>query len=497
MRFWAAMGTYLNPDEALHFGLVNQNTVAEAYRNSLTNAHPPLLFVVLYFWRFVGDSEIMLRLPSVLANTTAVWMLFQWVRLVLGNSAGFIALFLGAFSPPLIGLAAEIRQYSILLASLTSALYFLERAFRDKSTRAMWLFSVFLYLGILTHYSALWFTAALGIYALIRIRELPLNIAASWVASQCGAAVIYVLLYFTHISKIKGSPMAADAFAGWLREVYYHPESQGLFEFVRGSTASFFGYVLSLRAGGLIVALVFFAGVLWIMIRGDHRDRRVPWQFGVLLILPFVLNCLAGILGVFPYGGTRHCVYLSLFAIAGISSLVARAALDKLWSVWIAAVVLVPMWLFVAVAPPQQIVPSLQKAELMRDAIAYLRSSAPPNGYVFTDGQAGSLLDYYLGRDQVGATAIECGEFRQIQYGSYRLISYHNWQLPADMLAQRVSEWRSMCNVPAESVWVFDGGWDENILPSLRNVTPVWYSRERQFGDKLSVFEFSRPPVIP
>ena len=67
-RIWAASGTFLNPDEALHFRLANQTSWLLAYRQSLTASHPPLLTFVLYFWRLLGTSELWLRMPSVLAE---------------------------------------------------------------------------------------------------------------------------------------------------------------------------------------------------------------------------------------------------------------------------------------------------------------------------------------------------------------------------------------------------------------------------------------------
>src|SRR6202035_2183696 len=42
---------FLNPDEALHFLLASQPSVGLAYKAALTNAHPPLLILVLHYWR--------------------------------------------------------------------------------------------------------------------------------------------------------------------------------------------------------------------------------------------------------------------------------------------------------------------------------------------------------------------------------------------------------------------------------------------------------------
>src|SRR5580698_7193895 len=117
-RLWTASGTFLNPDEALHFRLANQLSLALAYKESLTAAHPPLLIVLLYFWRALGTSELWLRLPSVLAGAIFCWMFYKWLSKAAGALAGLIGLLLVAFLPPIVLLAAEVRQYALLLAFL-------------------------------------------------------------------------------------------------------------------------------------------------------------------------------------------------------------------------------------------------------------------------------------------------------------------------------------------------------------------------------------------
>src|SRR5512143_3924883 len=96
-RLWIAHGTFLNPDEALHFQIANQSSWSAAYRASLTTAHPPLLIFVLHFLRGLGTSELALRLPSVIAGTLFCWLLFRWVTFCFGRAPGWIALMLAAF----------------------------------------------------------------------------------------------------------------------------------------------------------------------------------------------------------------------------------------------------------------------------------------------------------------------------------------------------------------------------------------------------------------
>src|ERR1700723_1905756 len=124
-RLWAASGTFLNPDEALHFRLANQVSLNLAYRQSLTASHPPLLILVLYFWRALGTSSLWLRVPSILAGVVFCWMFYKWLSNAAGKLAGMIGLLMVALLPPVVLLTSEVRQYALELAFLASALYLL------------------------------------------------------------------------------------------------------------------------------------------------------------------------------------------------------------------------------------------------------------------------------------------------------------------------------------------------------------------------------------
>src|ERR1035438_4088872 len=203
-RLWTASGIFLNPDEALHFRLANQLSLALAYKESLTAAHPPLFILFLYFWRALGSSELWLRLPSVLAGAVFCWIFYKWLSKAADTLTGFIGLFFVSLLPPIILIAAEVRQYALLLAFLMSALYFLDGAFAENSPIRMAAFSLYLYLAMLSHYSAFLFAAALGLYALFRIftERTPTRVAAAWAMGQLGGLAIAALLYKTHLSKL-------------------------------------------------------------------------------------------------------------------------------------------------------------------------------------------------------------------------------------------------------------------------------------------------------
>ncbi len=150
-RLMEARAYFLNPDEAFHILLSSQRSVGLAYQADLTSAHPPLLILVLYYVRSLGQSELLLRMPSVLAGTAFCWLTYSWLKQVTDRSTAFLGLLLLSFAPSLIELSAEVRQYALLLFFVAACLWLSERAIRSDSWLLMVLFSLCLYGALLTH----------------------------------------------------------------------------------------------------------------------------------------------------------------------------------------------------------------------------------------------------------------------------------------------------------------------------------------------------------
>ncbi len=81
----------------------------DVYKAGLTNAHPPLFFLLLHFWIRLGDSEFFLRLLSRGPGDS-----LSLGSLSVGSdsgrrSAALAAVALLSFSPALVALSAEVR----------------------------------------------------------------------------------------------------------------------------------------------------------------------------------------------------------------------------------------------------------------------------------------------------------------------------------------------------------------------------------------------------
>jgi Dolichyl-phosphate-mannose-protein mannosyltransferase len=516
-RLWKASGTFLNPDEALHFRLANQPSLALAYKESLTASHPPLLTLVLYFWRFFGTSELWLRLPLVLAGAAFCWMFYKWLSNAAGYLAGFIGLLFAALLPPMVLLSAEIRQYPLLLVFLASALYFLDDAFARKSVGRMAAFSLCLYLAMLSHYSAFLFAAALGIYALLRMfaDRPPASVRWLWAIGQLGGLALAIFLYESHISKL-GVGESRTALQGWmseffLRRSYFDPSHDHRLTFLLGHTFGVFQYFFGQLAVGDLMGVLFIVGVILLLRgKGFPEDRASQlassklqssqlrsWQrqrrLGMLLILPFAIAAVASLAHVYPYGGTRHVAFLVIPGIAGVSVAIACLVGGR-WArgAAITAFVFAACIAFGKPRPPLMERGDQDRAR-MAAAIDFVQQNVGPSDLIFTDYQTDLILGHYLCGQRPIVLNLAAPNFEEFSCAGHRVISadYKEWMFLADNFTQ---EWPQFVQAyrlkPGDTVWIVQAGWGIGLPEDLRNrVAEFRDLRFESFGKNIKIFK--------
>jgi hypothetical protein len=508
-RLWTASGTFLNPDEALHFRLANQPTLSLAYKASLTAAHPPLLTVLLYFWRDLGASELWLRLPSVLAGAAFCWIFYKWLTKAAGNLTGVIGLLFVAFLPPIVLLAAEVRQYSLLLAFLASALYFLDEAFAKNSPAQIVAFSICLYFAMLFHYSAFFFAAALGLYALLRIftERPPASLVAAWVIGQLGGLALAVLLYKTHISKL-GAGESRMALQGWMSESYlqrsyFDPTHDNPVTFLAGHTFGVFQYFFGQLAVGVAMGLLFFLGVaLLLRGKGFSADPASSRRLGIFLLLPFAIASAASLAHVYPYGGTRHVAFLIIPGVAGASLALARLASGR-WDRGLAITALVILACIVFGKPRQ---PRMERADQSRThmtaAMEFVKQKVDPSDIIFTDYQSDLILGHYLCQQRPISLDAAPANFEQFSCAGQRVVStdYKNeWMFWANNFPK---DWQLFVQAyslrPGDTVWIFQTGWGVDLPEDLRrNLAEFHDLHFESFGKNIKIFKMTVGQPMP
>ncbi|MFZ1052418.1 MAG: glycosyltransferase family 39 protein [Candidatus Sulfotelmatobacter sp.] len=510
-RLWAASGTFLNPDEALHFRLANQLSLALAYKESLTASHPPLLTLLLYFWRALGTSELWLRLPSVLAGVAFCWMFYKWFSNAAGDLAGFIALLFVALLPPIVLLSAEVRQYALLLAFLASALYFLDDAFGKKSAARMAAFTLCLYLAMLSHYSAFLFAAALGIYALLRIfrERQPASLASVWAIGQLGALALAILLYKTHISKL-GLGESRTVLQGWmseffLRRSYFDSAHDNPVLFLVGHSFGVFQYFFGQLAVGDAIGLLFVVGVaLLLRGKGFLYGRSSSRWLGIVLLLPFAIAGGASLAHVYPYGGTRHIAFLIIPGVAGASVAMARLAAGR----WARGLAIAAFVLVACIAFGKPRLPRMDRADQSRmqmtAAMEFVQQNIEASGLIFTDYESDLILGHYLCQQQPISFETSSQDFEVFSCG-YRVVSANYKSAPltsnsfVDLWHRLIETYRLE---PGETVWIFQAGWQADLPEDLRRHFAEFHNLGfEQFGNNIKIFKMTvgqrMPAAVP
>jgi hypothetical protein len=486
---------FLNPDEALHNLLASQPSVGLAYKAALTNAHPPLLILVLYYWRSLGQSELMLRMPSVLAGTACCWLAYLWLKEVTDRSTAFIGLLLLAFAPTMIGLSAEIRQYALLLFFMSGCLYLSERAMRQNSTPLMILFSLSLYGALLVHYSSLLFVFTIGVYMLVRLYPYGKRprLVAVWGAGQIGALALTAYYLSTHVARLKQSGMAQGIAETWLRKSIYHPGENQVAAFVAAQTLRVFTYLLSHGVAGTLALAAFVVGMASLLKKPSTGKRPAARELALLLGLPFVVNCAVALAGLYPYGGTRHNAFLALFGLSGAAIGLAAWKPRRNW--------IRPLVIFSSLAlcnrfpaPPPQIKAKNHRRVLMKDAVESLRGPAAAGSIIFADYQSGLLLGYYVCGHGVVQMFPPFPAFARNECGPYTAITTRpqEWKFYASALpGQLASAAQAYHLAPGTKLWLFDAGWITDSTPVLREqLRHLGCAAPHSFGENILLCQF-------
>jgi hypothetical protein len=506
-RLYFAGRLFLDPDEALHYWVSVRGSLAAVYHATLSTAHPPLFIVFLYYWRALGHSELLLRLPGVIAGLAFCWIIYRWIARVANERIAQTALPLLLFTPSLIWLSAEVRQYWLLLLFIAIALYCFERAVAGQSVGWIAGFAIALDLALATHYSCLLFALIMGIYALIRLGSVRANrnLFLACALGQLSALIEVGIFFKTHITLLKRSGLPQEIADTWLRKSIFHSGKDHVVSFLLRNTVRFFCYFLGNEVVGVLGLAAFVIGIFLVFRnsarlessgRGGPPDSRgdagAPvTNLRLLLVLPFVIAALAALGGFYPYGGTRHDVFLAPFVILGISVALSYGG-DRLW-IRTAIVVLVLAVANVFPSPAGPFIkPKDQSKSLMTSAMAALRNN-PPGTIVFTDYEGGLVLGYYLCDHEVVEPVPPYQPFSRSSCGQLTVVAEapsgstigQDWKFRASDFAQKAREIETLYSLPREApLLVFRAGWsvgsDVELLKSFENLgctSPQYFGR--------------------
>jgi 4-amino-4-deoxy-L-arabinose transferase-like glycosyltransferase len=114
-------------DEAASW-LLSRYPVGDLVRHTASEAYPPLYPLLLKAWTWLlGDSEVAMRLLSVLVGLVMLLAAWRWAVEALGSGASLVALGLVALSPMAVADARNVRMYALEAMFATLAWWFIWR----------------------------------------------------------------------------------------------------------------------------------------------------------------------------------------------------------------------------------------------------------------------------------------------------------------------------------------------------------------------------------
>jgi hypothetical protein len=482
LRLFYSDSCFLNPDEAQHFDAARTSGWLETYQASLRLAHPPLFIMVLHGILFLGRTELILRLPSLVGGTVALWLTFAWLRRSLVETAALAGLGFMALSPAAISASTEVRQYGLLLCFVCGSLYATERTFTERSTIWAIVQGLFLLGAILTHYTAIVALLSLGLYVLLRalLDGLPRRIFFTIGVTQLFLATLLGMLYFGHVRRsIPFGPSASGVLnMDYLRPYYYYGASRETpLAFAWRALHGTFSYAVGAhRLGFLLFMFVFVAG-LTALLAGRTKATRL---MALLVISPFAVGFAAAVFQVFPFSGSRHQTYLLPFLAAGISASFARLPRGRAVPLLLLGAVIAPLW--VTRAAPDNNTRTMPKGD-MTAAIEYVNRTVPRGARLFVDNETLVVLRYYLARNETSLDTVRYEAGVEEPLGGYRVVVTRKslWAFRPDEALEQVTESARALGVPpGDPLWVVSVAW---LAPPLASQIPAGGNRDvKEFG---------------
>jgi 4-amino-4-deoxy-L-arabinose transferase-like glycosyltransferase len=140
---------------------------------------PPLYFVLAWLSAQLGSGPEWLRLPSLIAGTASIPLVYLLGERTVGRAAGLVGAAVMALAPFMIYYSTEARAYALIVALSAAAALALVVAVQERRLRWWIVYGICACASLYAHYTALFPLAALFLWVLLSHRSalVPLLLA--------------------------------------------------------------------------------------------------------------------------------------------------------------------------------------------------------------------------------------------------------------------------------------------------------------------------------
>lgn len=175
-------------DEALTF-YFSRLPVISLIKAVLLDSNPPLYYLMIHFWLKFGNSDIFLRLPSLIFNLAVIPVIYMLGKKIINAKTGLMAALLFTVSPLSIYLSTEARLHGLALILITLTVLKFFDLLNNPSGKNICLFLVFLIPALYTHYYSLLCLPALTLIVYYKKTKLKILL---WFKILLAAFILYL-----------------------------------------------------------------------------------------------------------------------------------------------------------------------------------------------------------------------------------------------------------------------------------------------------------------
>jgi hypothetical protein len=300
VRIWGLGNYAFNPDEVMLSCVAAADSFSALWEGIKIQTNAPLMYGILHLLIMFSKNELLLRCISLIPGAGLIFIFYLLGKKVSGTVSGITMAFLCAFGCGAVQISQVVRPYSMLLLFLSGALYFFAACLEKPAKKYLYGYSFCMLLAIATHYPAVMTCAAIGCVWMSGsvMQKKPAAEYRSIIMVHLPPLIMFCILYFYHISYHLGGGGAYGA----IKETYLAPLFPQTFSGFIKNTADLFGYLfLPPVATFFMVLSILGIMALW------NTSRR---QLAAAAVLTFVVTIVLTGFKLFPFGGSRHSIYL-------------------------------------------------------------------------------------------------------------------------------------------------------------------------------------------
>ena len=174
----------------------------QIWHETSMDVHPPFFYFALKIWSSLfGTTDIAMRFMSIFFGLIAIVFIYQLLKRYFGVKTASIATIAVAISPMFIRYGQEMRMYTMVLAIVFSATYFLSLALDHKDKKLYWIvYAILIATGMWTHYFSAFMWLAHVALILIHFKG-PKNILKDKKLTKTiiGTYILAIILYLPWI----------------------------------------------------------------------------------------------------------------------------------------------------------------------------------------------------------------------------------------------------------------------------------------------------------